>query len=243
MTLVDLNTLPRPKTAALSLGPKPPMSKKRKGEMLFNDASICFQKWHSCASCHPGQGRSDGLNWDLLNDGIGNPKNTKSLLLAHKTPPAMITGVRDSGEAAVRTGIKHILFAVRPEGDALAIDEYLKSLKPVPSPYLVKGKLSKSAKRGRKLFEKAGCAQCHKEPLYTDLQKYNVDIGEGRDKDREFDTPTLVEIWRTAPYLYDGRAVTIEEVLTKYNPGDKHGVTSNLTKGEISDLAEFVLSQ
>ncbi|MHC4312213.1 MAG: c-type cytochrome [Planctomycetota bacterium] len=155
----------------------------------------------------------------------------------------MITGVRDSGEAAVRTGIKHILFAVRPEGDALAIDEYLKSLKPVPSPYLVKGKLSKSAKRGRKLFEKAGCAQCHKEPLYTDLQKYNVGIGEGRDEDREFDTPTLVEIWRTAPYLYDGRAVTIEEVLTKYNPGDKHGVTSNLTKGEISDLAEFVLSQ
>jgi cytochrome c peroxidase len=70
-----------------------------------------------------------------------------------------------------------------------------------------------------------------------------VGIGEGRDKDREFDTPTLVEIWRTATYLYDGRAVTIEEVLTKYNPGDKHGTTSNLTKGEISDLTEFVLSQ
>lgn len=243
MTLVDLNKLPRPETVAISLGPKPRMSEQRKGEMLFNDASICFQKWQSCSSCHPGRGRSDGLNWDLLNDGIGNPKNTKSLLLAHKTPPAMITGVRDSGEAAVRTGIKHILFAVRPEGDALAIDEYLKSLKPVPSPYLVKGKLSKSAKRGRKLFEKAGCARCHKGPLYTDLQKYNVGIGEGRDEDREFDTPTLVEIWRTAPYLYDGRAVTIEEVLTKYNPGDKHGVTSNLTKGEISDLAEFVLSQ
>jgi hypothetical protein len=52
-----------------------------------------------------------------------------------------------------------------------------------------------------------------------------------------------VEIWRTAPYLYDGRAVTIEEVLTKYNPGDKHGATSKLSKGEISDWAEFVLSQ
>ena len=243
MTLVDLNKLPRPETAALSLGPKPRMSEKRKGEMLFNDASICFQKWQSCASCHPGQGRADGLNWDLLNDGMGNPKNTKSLLLAHKTPPAMITGVRERAEAAVRTGIKHILFSVRPEEDALAIDEYLKSLKPVPSPYLVKGKLSKSGKRGRKLFEKAGCASCHKGPLYTDLQKYNVGIGEDRDKDREFDTPTLVEIWRTAPYLYDGRAVTIEEVLTKYNPGDKHGTTSNLTKDEISDLAEFVLSQ
>jgi cytochrome c peroxidase len=155
----------------------------------------------------------------------------------------MITGVRDNAEAAVRTGIKHILFVVRPEEEALAMDAYLKSLKPVPSPYLVRGKPSKSAKRGQKVFEKAGCAQCHSGPLYTDLQKYNIGIGEGKDEDREFDTPGLVEIWRTAPYLYDGRAVTIEEVLTKYNPGDKHGVTSNLTKGEIGDLAEFVLSQ
>jgi cytochrome c peroxidase len=123
------------------------------------------------------------------------------------------------------------------------MDAYLKSLKPVPSPYLVKGKLSKSAKRGQKVFEKAGCARCHKGPLYTDLQKYDIGLGEGKDDSREFDTPTLVEIWRTAPYLYDGRALTIEEVLTKYNPGDKHGTTSNLTKGEIGDLAEFVLSQ
>jgi len=243
ITLVDLNKRPGYETVALSLGPTRRMSEKRRGEMLFNDASICFQQWQSCASCHPGRGRVDGLNWDLLNDGIGNPKNTKSLLLAHETPPAMITGVRDRAEAAVRTGIKHILFAVRPDEDALAIDEYLKSLKPLLSPYLVKGRLSKSAKRGRKIFEKAGCASCHKGPLSTDLQKYNVGIGEGRDKDREFDTPTLVEIWRTAPYLYDGRAATIEEVLTKYNPGDKHGVTSNLTRNEISDLAEFVLSQ
>ena len=243
MTLVDLNKGPGYKTIALSLGPTRQMSEKRRGEMLFNDASICFQKWQSCASCHPGEGRNDGLNWDLLNDGIGNPKNTKSLLLAHKTPPAMITGVRERAEAAVRTGIKHILFSVRPEEDALAIDEYLKSLKPVPSPYLVKGRLSKSAKRGRRVFEKAGCARCHKGPLYTDLQKYDVGIGNGMDKDREFDTPSLVEIWRTASYLYDGRAATIEEVLTKYNAGDKHGVTSNLSKNEISDLAEFVLSQ
>ncbi len=243
LTLVDLDKLPRPKTVTLSLGPKPRMSEERKGEMLFNDATICFQKWHSCASCHPGQGRTDGLNWDLLNDGIGNPKNTKSLLLSHKTPPAMITGVRDSAEAAVRTGIKHILFVVRPEEEALAIDAYLKSLKPVPSPYLVNGKLSKSANRGQKVFEKAGCVRCHSGPLFTDLQKYNIGMGEGKDEGREFDTPTLMEIWRTAPYLYDGRAVTIEEVLTKHNPEDKHGATSNLTKGEIGDLAEFVLSQ
>jgi hypothetical protein len=65
----------------------------------------------------------------------------------------------------------------------------------------------------------------------------------GLDEGRKFDTPTLVEIWRTAPYLYDGRATTIEDVLTKFNPDDKHGITSNLTENEIKDLAQFVLSQ
>jgi cytochrome c peroxidase len=68
-------------------------------------------------------------------------------------------------------------------------------------------------------------------------------IGKGLDKNQKFDTPTLAEVWRTAPYLYDGRAVTIEEVLTKYNPDDKHGLTSNLSDKEITDLANFVLSQ
>lgn len=242
ITLVDMDKKPRPETIALPLGPTQQMTRRRRGEMLFNDASLCFQQWQSCASCHPGGGRADALNWDLLNDGIGNPKNTKSLLLAHKTPPAMITGARDRAETAVRSGIKHILFATCAEEDAIAIDEYLKSLKPVPSPYLVKGKLSRSARRGRKVFDKAGCASCHKGPLHTDLQKYDVGTGKGLDKDVEFDTPTLVEIWRTAPYLYDGRAATMKEMLTTHNPGDKHGRTSSLTENEINDLARFVLS-
>ena len=243
ITLVDISEKSRLKTIALPLGPAPQMTRRRRGEMLFNDACLCFQQWQSCASCHPGGGRADALNWDLLNDGISNPKNTKSLLLSHETPPSMITGVRESAETAVRAGFKHIMFATCPEEDAIAIDEYLKSLEPVPSPHLVNGRLSRSAQRGRKVFDKAGCALCHKGPLYTDLQKYNVGTGKDVDKDVEFDTPTLVEVWRTAPYLYDGRAATIKEVLTTHNPDDKHGLTSNLTNNEIEDLAQFVLSQ
>jgi len=243
MTVVDMNDMPRFRTSSLALGPKLEMSARRKGELLFHDASICFQAWQSCASCHPSDARADGLNWDLLNDGLGNPKNTKSLLLAHKTPSAMITGIRETAEVAVRAGIRHIHFAVRPEEEAAAIDEYLKSLEPVPSPYLRDGKLSESARRGRKLFQSAGCAKCHQGPLLTDMQKHDVGTGEGLDRGVKFDTPTLIEVWRTAPYLYDGRAATIEKMLTTYNPQDRHGVTSNLTADQIKDLAEFVLSQ
>ncbi len=243
LTLVDVNKTEGNKTTALTLGPTPQLTQTRRGEMLFNDATLCFQHWQSCASCHPGGARVDALNWDLLNDGLGNPKNTKNLLFAHITPPAMITGVRGNAEDAVRAGFRHILFTIRPEQESVSIDEYLKTLKPIPSPYLVKGKLSTSAKRGRKIYSKARCDSCHKGPLHTDLQQHNVGTGDGLDKDRKFDTPALVEAWRTAPYLYDGRAVTIEEVLTKYNPDDKHGLTSNLSKKEIGDLSNFVLSQ
>ena len=240
--VVDINPESLPKAQSIPLGPKKTLTKVRKGEMLFSNASLCFQHWQSCASCHPGGGRVDALNWDLLNDGIGNPKNTKSMLLAHKTPPAMMTGVRPDAETAVRSGIRHIQFAVRPEEDAVAIDEYLKSLKPVQSPYLAKGRLSRTAKQGERIFKKSGCSSCHPSPLYTDLKKYNIGTGKDLDENKSFDTPTLIEAWRTAPYLYDGRSRTIKEVLTKHNSGDKHGKTSTLTDEEINSLAEFILS-
>ncbi len=56
-----------------------------------------------------------------------------------------------------------------------------------------------------------------------------------------FDTPTLVEIWRTAPYL-DGSAATIYDVLTTRNRDDHHGKTSHLTPDQIDDLAAYLLS-
>jgi DNA-binding beta-propeller fold protein YncE len=230
----------RPKS--LPLGPKVEMSQERTGERYFNDADFCFQKWQSCASCHP-DARADGLNWDLLNDGMGNPKQTKSMLLSHKTPPVMVTGIRGDAETAVRAGLKYIQFAVRPEEDAVAIDKYLESLEPVPSPFLEDGKLSKSAKRGEKIFKKAGCAECHPAPLYTDLKSYDVGLGVGRHKDTKFDTPTLVENWRSGPYLYDGRAATMKDVLKACNPNDTHGKTSDLSAKELEDLATFILSQ
>ena len=243
LAVVNIDPDSKLEAKSIPLGRDVRMTAVRKGEMFFHDASLCFQNWQSCNSCHPADARSDALNWDLLNDGMGNPKNTRSLLLSHKTPPAMISGIRPDAETAVRAGIRFIQFAVRPEEDAVAIDEFLKSLKPIPSPYLVKGKLSKSAKRGKKVFKKAQCGMCHSGPLFTDLTKYNMDTGKGLDKGQAFDTPTLIEVWRTAPYLHDGRSATIIDVLITHNPADRHGMTSDLSRNEIEDLAEFVLSQ
>jgi hypothetical protein len=75
------------------------------------------------------------------------------------------------------------------------------------------------------------------------MNKYDIGTGKDTEKNLAFDTPTLVELWRTGPYLVDGRAATMEEVLTKHNPEDKHGETSSLNEQQIDDLAEFILSQ
>ncbi len=233
--VVDLSPDARLKTQAIALGPEKEMSAVRKGEMFFNDAALCFQHWQSCESCHP-DARSDALNWDLLNDGMGNPKNSKSMLFSHRTPPSMSLGIRDNAETAVRAGIKFIQFAVRPEEDAKAIDEYLKALTPVASPYA-----GEAAQRGKAVFEQAGCMQCHIEPLGTDLHSYEVGTATEMDK-KPFDTPSVNEVWRTAPYLHDGRATTIMDVLTTFNKDDKHGKTSNLSQDQLTDLAAFVLS-
>jgi YVTN family beta-propeller protein len=244
LSVMELDRL-QPKVETIPLGPKPRMTTARFGELCFHDARLCFQGWQTCASCHPGDARVDGFNWDLPNDGLGNPKNTKSLLLAHQTPPVMSLGERETAEAAVRVGLQHILFTVQPEKVARAMGGYLKSRKPVPSPHRVNGGLSPAARRGEKLFHSAevGCAQCHPPPLFTDLRSHDVGTRNAHDRETDrFDTPSLVELWRTAPYLHDGSVVTLSDLLVFANKNDQHGKTSHLTNDEILDLCEYLLS-
>jgi cytochrome c peroxidase len=93
------------------------------------------------------------------------------------------------------------------------------------------------------MSQATGCAECHPPLLFTDQKRHQVGTGGKLDgKADNFDTPTLVEVWRTAPYLHDGSAATMHDVLTKRNPANQHGRTSHLTPKEIDDLVEYILS-
>ena len=107
LNTVDINTL---EVTATDMNPGRTETPENKGEKYFNDANHCYQGWQSCNGCHPGDARTDGMNWDLMNDGVGNSKNCKSMLYSHVTPPSMISGVRESAEYAVRAGFKFIQF-------------------------------------------------------------------------------------------------------------------------------------
>lgn len=233
LNIVDVKTCA---VKVAELNPGRTESTENKGEKYFNDASHCFQNWQSCNGCHPGDARTDGMNWDLMNDGVGNSKNCKSMLFSHVTPPNMISGIRASANVAVRAGYNFIQFFDVSEEDALCVDAYLMSLRPVPSPFLVNGELSDKAKEGRKIFDKLRCGECHSGPYFTDMKMHR--IGENIEFEKGWDTPTLKEVWRTAPYLFNGRAATMQEVFDVY----KHGIEKKISKKDTEALTEYVNS-
>jgi len=230
-------------TKSLSLGPSREADPARRGEMIFHDATVCFQRWLSCSTCHPDNGRTDGLRWDLLNDGLGTPQRTRSLLWSHRIRPTTARGVRAGIEESVPKGLLFLLHT--PDKELVApLIAYLTSLKPEPSPYLVRGELSDAAQRGRRIFEgKGACTQCHKGPLRTDQKPHDVGTRGKFDRpDDRFYTPKLVELYRTAPYLHDGRAATLHDIFSKHDPEARHGSGSKLTRPELDDLIAYLKS-
>jgi cytochrome c peroxidase len=95
--------------------------------------------------------------------------------------------------------------------------------------------LSESAVRGWNIFQAIKCNNCHDGALFTDQQYHNVGIGMdqkepdvGRFKVTNkpedmgaFETPTLRDIARTAPYFHDGSAKTLEEAVDTMLAGGK----------------------
>jgi cytochrome c peroxidase len=114
-----------------------------------------------------------------------------------------------------------------------------------------KGGLSEAAQRGKEIFFSAEtkCATCHSGPMYADSRPGPMppkhDVGTGQDDPGEkmgpaYDTPSLLGVYRTAPYLHHGKAATLEEVLTSCNQDDRHGKTSHLSAEQVSDLVAFL---
>lgn len=226
--------------AALPVGPQPAADAVRRGEVYFHDATRCFQRWHSCASCHP-DGRVDGLPWDFMRDGIGNGKDVISMVLIGQTSPHNRRATRADPKECMKTGVIGSHLIVPEAADVDDLTAYAESLRPEPNPLLPQ--LQAAAARGKLLFEgRAGCAACHPAPLFTDRKMHNVGIHTPLEPDGKYDTPSLVEAYRTAPYYHDGRAATIRDALTKFATDGGHGHAKDLSPDELDELVAYVLS-
>ena len=134
--------------------------------------------------------------------------------------------------------------------DALAA--YVTSLDHVnPSPYRnPDGSLTADGVAGKTLFEKLGCHFCHGGAEFTDSGRGTLhDVGtitplsgtHAGGPLSGIDTPTLLGVWETPPYLHDGSAPTLRDVLTTRNPGDLHGYVSALSSQQIDQLVAYLL--
>ena len=58
------------------------------------------------------------------------------------------------------------------------------------------------------------------------------------DKQTIWDTPTLIELWRTAPYMHDGKYNDLHDVFEH----GQHGLKESLSIDEINLLTDYLLS-
>ena len=137
---------------------------------------------------------------------------------------------------------------ISPELDALSA--YVRSLNRFDrSPFRqTDGTLTAEAAMGRLLFISQGCALCHGGEDFSDSERgLSHDIGTLKESSGArlnepllgIDTPTLRDIWKTAPYFHDGSAATLNELLV-INQNDRHGFTGSLTADQRRQLVAYL---
>jgi YVTN family beta-propeller protein len=235
------------------------------GKRLFHSSArpdLARAQWISCNTCHI-EGEHDGRTWLLQYLGEVPPgatpmitRTTTSLLGMIETYPLRWSAEWDESadsEFSIRfeqfgTGLIHggdmnPTLGEPNQGrsyDLDALAAYIDSLL-VPSRSQT---LTPAQQRGKTIFESPAteCATCHPAPLYTDLQVHDVGSADATGEwfGPLIDTPTLRFLYDSAPYLHDGSAATLYDVLTAANLNDQHGITSQLTESELDDLVAYL---
>jgi len=234
------------------------------------DGRMTPNRWLSCGACHLDGGvLSDNLLWEFTDEQKpSSPRlmNTKNLAVTGWSgPPYLIQGTYQTvheedkfirsflgGSGFLKsdsaTGESFPDDPVGKSAELDALSRYVLSLRPRPNPHMVgdqpRPEIAASARHGRNLFhnDRVGCSVCHSGRCLTrsgnDGPVHLADVGTGI----QADVPSLVNVWETAPYLHDGRAKTLKDVVTRFNANDEHGRTSHLSPRQIDDLVNFLLA-
>lgn len=135
-------------------------------------------------------------------------------------------------------------FKTGASADLDALAAYLQSLDQfeVSPSASADGSLSAAAESGRQLFVAENCESCHVSPRFTNSNAGNLeDVGTRTPFSGNrlgepltgIDTPTLLGVWNTAPFLHDGSAATLEDAIAAHQG-------STLSAGERSLVASYL---
>lgn len=241
----------------------------RLGQRVFftandTDVPVTTNRWMACASCHP-EGTTNRVTWRFEQGPRDTPTNAGGVDgFLFRTGDRrdlreywQTINVEQGGHFAPDDTV------LAPYLDAVAA--FVQHAIPAPPPPTTD---RARVARGRAIFlrEDTRCAQCHTGPSYTDSGRNNAaldlagfvqlwDVGTCNAADRAhadhqghprqacmFDTTALRGLWDSAPYLHDGSAATLRDVIVTRNVGDRHGRTTHLRADEVDDLVEFLRS-
>ncbi len=228
----------------IDLGGPKEESTLRRGEKLFHSAKFCFQGQFACVTCHP-DNHIDGVSWNLETPELGKDRvANRTLRGIAETAPYKWNGHNPDLETQCGPRIAKFLFHSEcfNKEELADLVAFIKSIPLPPNRHLAAdGQLSLSQERGKKIFFQKNCDNCHPPAThYTALRSFDVGTANKYDTSGLFDVPQLDRIYQKPPYLHNGEALTLEEIWTVFNPDDKHGVTSDMTKEQLNDLIEFL---
>jgi DNA-binding beta-propeller fold protein YncE/mono/diheme cytochrome c family protein len=213
-----------------------------KGRKLFHDAldsRISESHSVSCATCHP-DGRHDGQTWRFT----FGPRNTPQLGggILDTAPfhwPGDVTTHRDLNTLTILafmggTGLD--------ESSMDAIGAFIDTIRAAPAPSALAAELSEAQERGKAIFDstEAACIECHTGAHFTDNKNWDLGTRSDSSDRRDFQTPVLHGLERSAPYLHDGSVRTLQDLVNQVIRTDRMGKGSHLTDQDAQDLTEYL---
>jgi YVTN family beta-propeller protein len=265
LDLVDVAA--RPEIARVTVTPETLSPTLLRGKVLFHlaaDPRLSQLGWIACASCHP-SGGADGTTW-LTPDGPRQTQPLWQLrgtapFHASATRDEVQDFEHDVEILMAGSGLAPGLAARElgePNGgrseDLDALAAYVLDGIRVP-----RAPAAADVAAGRALFASLGCIACHAGPAWTtsalpgpvgslsptgevEVVAALRDVGtfdaaHGGLGENGFDVPTLLGLHASAPYLHDGSAGSLADVLA--NPVH---VGRTLSDGEVARLVEFLES-
>ena len=224
----------------ISLGPSRALTAVERGEKLFFDARLSHDGWISCHSCHT-DGHSSDLLVDTLGDGdYGAPKRVPSLLGTRKTAPWGWTGSAASLAEQVEKSVMNTMHRDEPLAKESVADlvAFLETLEPPPAPSeFAVGEVEKRIKHGESVFRDRGCVDCHTPSKFTTNATFDVGLADEK-KRTEFNPPFLRGVSQRTRFFHDGRARSLEDVLTKF----QHQLEKPLDKSNRVALLAYLKS-
>jgi hypothetical protein len=214
---------------------------RRVGERGFYEAT---RSGISCQSCHM-HADSDDAAYNLGDHRLLPTLSVRGLA---DTAPYLRDGsyprLRDLDDVA-QTLYRGYLRNQAARGETL--EAFVRSLPRRDNPHFGDERDRSAEQRGLAAFYKAQCDVCHRPPAFTDLAQLPLrflfpDQAAQLKSEEILDTPSLLSVAASAPYLNDGRAKTLDDVLVAQNSHNRHGDVQSLTDSERRDLIAFLRS-